>query len=171
MAFNQHYQVNHQIRDKEVRVIGDDGAQLGVMSSYDAYKTAQSMGLDLVKISPTANPPVCKITDYGKFSYELKKKEKEAKKNQKVVELKEIRLSMTIDTNDVNIKARHAEKFLADGNKVKVSLRMRGRQNMHANLGIEVMNGFYDKLKDNCVIDKKATLDGKNIFMILSPKK
>ena len=179
MAYNQNYnhqrqnqnrhQINRQIRDREVRVIDEDGTQLGIMNSFKANEIAQEKGLDLVKISPAAVPPVCKIMDYGKFKFEQVKKEKEAKKNQKIIELKEIRLSMNIDDNDLNTKANQSKKFLEHGDKIKVSLKMRGRQNAHSKLGIEVMNNFYSVLKDLCVIEKAPTLDGKNILMILVP--
>lgn len=136
-----------------MRVIGGDGQQLGIMSSSAALRLAEESEMDLVKISPTANPPVCKIMDYGKFKFELAKKEKESRKNQKMVELKEVQLSMTIDTNDLNVKARQAQKFLDGGNKVKVAIKMRGRQNAHAVLGFEVMNKFFDIL-NGAVMDK-----------------
>lgn len=148
-----------------------DGQQLGIMSSSAALRIAEESDLDLVKISPTANPPVCKIMDYGKFKFELAKKEKESRKNQKMVELKEVWLSMTIDTNDLNVKARQAQKFLEAGNKVKVSIRMRGRQNAHAALGIEVMNKFFDTLNGKGMMDKKPATEGRNITMMLSPFK
>ena len=151
-------------------MIGSDGQQLGIMSSYAALRLAEESDLDLVKISPTANPPVCKIMDYGKFKFEQGKKEKESRKNQKMVELKEVRLSMTIDTNDLNVKSRQAQKFLECGNKVMVSIRMRGRQNAHAVLGFEVMNKFFDIL-NGAVMDKKPAVEGRTITMFLSPSK
>ena len=163
------HQINEEIRDREVRLIGSDGAQLGVMSGHAALELAYAEDMDLVKISPTANPPVCKIMNYGKFRFELSKKEKESKKNQKIVEVKEIWLSMTIDTNDMNVKAKQAQKFLAAGNKVKVSIRMRGRQNAHAAIGIGVMNSFIEILKDFGTPDKRPTTEGKNIVMLLLP--
>lgn len=141
------------------------------MSSTAALRLAEESDLDLVKISPTANPPVCKIMDYGKFKFELAKKEKESRKNQKMVELKEVWLSMTIDTNDLNVKARQAQKFLEAGNKVKVSIKMRGRQNAHAAMGIDVMNHFFDILNGKGVMDKKPATEGRNITMMLSPSK
>jgi translation initiation factor IF-3 len=153
-----------------VRVIGGDGQQLGIMSSSAALRLAEESEMDLVKISPTANPPVCKIMDYGKFKFELAKKEKESRKNQKMVELKEVQLSMTIDTNDLNVKARQAQKFLDGGNKVKVAIKMRGRQNAHAVLGFEVMNKFFDIL-NGAVMDKKPAVEGRTITMFLSPSK
>ncbi len=139
------------------------------MSSEKALEIAEESDMDLVKISPNAVPPVCKIMDYGKYKFELAKKEKEAKKNQKIVEIKEIRLSMTIDTNDLNVKSRQAQKFLTGGDKVKVSIKMKGRQNAHSNLGVDVMNGFYEGLKDYCILEKKATAEGRMITMILAP--
>ena len=140
------------------------------MSSHEALKVAYDAGLDLVKISPNAQPPVCKVMNYGKYKFEQIKKQKEARKNQKVVELKEIWLSMTIDVGDLNVKAKQAQKFLAAGNKIKVSIRMRGRQNAHSDLGVEVMNKFYQIIENDAVIEKKPLLEGRNILMILAPK-
>ena len=134
-------------------------------------RLAYDKDLDLVKISPNAVPPVCKIMDYGKFKFEQLKKAKEAKKNQKVVELKEIWLSMTIDVGDLNVKAKQAQKFLAAGNKVKVSIRMRGRQNAHGDIGVDVMNRFYKILETEAVMEKKPMFEGRNILMILAPNK
>lgn len=159
------------IRHAEVRVIGADGTQLGIMSSKQALALAEEANLDLVEISPQANPPVCKIMDYGKFRFEFVKKQKEAKKNQKVIELKEIWLSMTIDVGDLNVKAKQTVKFLQQGNKVKVSIRMRGRQNAHANMGVDVMNRFFELVKESAVMEKKPLLEGRNILMILAPIK
>ncbi len=152
-----------------MRVIGEDGQQLGIMSAQAALRLAEESDLDLVKISPTANPPVCKIMDYGKYKFELGKKEKESRKNQKMVEVKEVRLSMTIDTNDLNVKSRQAQKFLEAGNKVMVSIRLRGRQNAHPALAIGVMNRFFDTLEGKGAMDKKPTAEGRNISMLLSP--
>lgn len=140
------------------------------MSSSEALKIAYEADLDLVKISPNAQPPVCKIMNYGKYKFEQIKKQKEARKNQKVVELKEIWLSMTIDVGDLNVKAKQAQKFLSAGNKIKVSIRMRGRQNAHSNLGVDVMNKFYQIVENDAVIEKKPLLEGRNILMILAPK-
>ena len=165
------HQINEQIRDREVRVIGADGQQLGVMSSHEALRLAEESDLDLVKISPTAIPPVCKIMDYGKYKFDLGKKEKENLRNQKMVELIEVRLSMTIDTNDLNVKSRQAQKFLESGNKVLVSIRLRGRQNAHPGLGVDVMNKFFEMLEGKAVMDKKPTCEGRNISMVLSPVK
>ena len=166
---NQH-QINEEIIDKEVRLIGENGEQLGVMSASEALRVAYDSDLDLVKISPNAQPPVCKVMNYGKYKFEQIKKQKEARKNQKVVELKEIWLSMTIDVGDLNVKAKQAQKFLSQGNKIKVSIRMRGRQNAHSDLGIEVMNKFYQIIENDAVIEKKPLLEGRNILMILAPK-
>lgn len=162
-------QINEQIRDKEVRLIGADGSQLGIFSAYNAQKIADEAHLDMVKISPNAVPPVCKVMDYGKYRYEQSKKEKEAKKNQKIVELKEIRLSMTIDDGDLNTKAKTAAKFLKEGNKVKVSLRMRGRQMVYVNEGIAVVLKFAELLKEVAVIEKKPVAEGRFISMVIAP--
>ena len=161
--------INEQIRDKEVRVIGEEGQQLGIMSSRDAMKLAKDAGLDLVKIAPTAKPPVCKIIDYGKYRFEMQKKEKEAKKNQKVIELKEIRLSLNIDTNDFNTKVNQAAKFLQQGHKVKVSIRFRGREMAHTSLGIDVEQRFAQALEGKAVVDKQPKLEGRSMMMFLSP--
>ena len=141
------------------------------MSLEKALSLAEASNIDLVKISPTAIPPVCKIMDYGKFRFEKAKKEKEARKNQKVVELKEVWLSMTIDTNDLNVKAKQAHKFLTEGDKVKVSIKMRGRQQAHPELGLEVMNKFFEILKDICFRERVPLKEGRSIFMILAPNK
>ena len=140
------------------------------MSSQEALKIAYDADLDLVKISPNAQPPVCKVMNYGKYKFEQIKRQKEARKNQKVVELKEIWLSMTIDVGDLNVKAKQAQKFLSAGNKIKVSIRMRGRQNAHSDLGVEVMNKFYQIVENDAMIEKKPLLEGRNILMILAPK-
>ena len=140
------------------------------MSAKEALNIAEDAGLDLVKISPNAQPPVCKVMNYGKYKFEQIKKQKEARKNQKVVELKEIWLSMTIDVGDLNVKAKQAQKFLAAGNKIKVSIRMRGRQNAHSDLGVEVMNKFYQMIENDAMVEKKPLLEGRNILMILAPK-
>jgi translation initiation factor IF-3 len=141
------------------------------MSSREAIALAEERGLDLVKISPTATPPVCKIMNYGKFLFEQTKRQKEAKKNQKVVETKEVWLSMTIDVGDLNVKAKQAQKFLTAGNKVKVSIRMRGRQMAHSELSIEVMNRFFELVKEFSVMEKKPLLEGRNVWMMLAPTK
>ncbi len=165
------HQINEQIRDKEIRVISATGEQLGIMSAREALAIAEEEGLDLVKISPNAVPPVCKVMNYGKFKFEQAKKEKENRKNQKIVELKEIYLSMTIDVGDLNVKAKKTLEMLADGNKVKVSIRMRGRQMAHAAMGVEVMKRFFDMLGGKAVMDKDPKTEGRNILMILSPAK
>ena len=144
---------------------------MGIMSAAQANKIADEKNLDLVKISPTANPPVCKIMDYGKFRFDNAKKEKDARKNQKVADLKEVWLSMTIDTHDLETKAKQAAKFLSNGDKVKVSIRMRGRQQAHASLGVEVMNEFFSLIADVGEMNKKPLTEGRNIIMILQPKK
>ena len=163
--------INEQIRDKEVRLIGPDGEQIGVMSSKEAYFKAKDAGLDLVKISPNAKPPVCKIVDYGKYRYEQTRKAKEAKKKQRTVETKEIRLSPNIDTNDLNTKVNQTKKFLQKGNKIKVSLRFRGREMAHKDVGREILNSFYEQLKDVAVVDKPAKMEGRSMVMFLSATK
>lgn len=163
--------INEQIRDKEVRVIGPDGEQIGVMSSKEAYFKAKDAGLDLVKISPNAKPPVCKIVDYGKYRYEQTRRAKEAKKKQRTVETKEIRLSPNIDTNDLNTKVNQARKFLQKGNKIKVSLRFRGREMAHKDVGREILNSFYDQLQDVSSVDKPAKMEGRSMVMFLSATK
>lgn len=164
-------EINQRIRDREIRLIGEDGEQLGIMSAEAANKIADERNLDLVKISPQAKPPVCKLMDYSKYKFEKSKKEKEAKKNQKQNELKKIWLSMTIDRHDIETKARSVAKFCVAGNKVEVSIRMKGRQQAHAKLGVEVMHEFYSIIEDVCVIEKAPTTEGRNILMILAPKK
>ena len=162
--------MNGEIRDREIRVISETGEMLGVMSPREAMRLAEEADLDLVKISPNAVPPVCKIMDYGKFKFEQAKKEKENRRNQKVSEIKEVQLSMTIDVGDLNVKAKQATKFLGEGNKVKVSIRLRGRQMAHANLGRDVMNNFFEGLKEIAVIEKPINMEGRNIIMLLAPK-
>ncbi len=154
-----------------MRVISATGEQLGIMSAREALAIAEEEGLDLVKISPNANPPVCKVMNYGKFKFEQAKREKENRKNQKVIELKEIYLSMTIDIGDLNVKAKKTIEMLGDGNKVKVSIRMRGRQMAHASMGVDVMKRFFDMLGGKAVMDKEPKTEGRNILMILSPAK
>ncbi len=161
--------INEQITDKEVRVVGDDGSQLGIMSGKDALERAISSNLDLVKIAPQAVPPVCKIMDYGKFRFEQAKKEKEARKNQKVVEVKEVRLSVNIDTHDFETKLGHAKRFLAEGNKVKVSIRFRGREMAHTSLGEIVLRRFAEACKEFGNIDKLPKLEGRSMSLFISP--
>lgn len=165
------HQINEQIRDREIRVISASGEQLGIMSAMEALRLAEEENLDLVKISPNAVPPVCKIMNYGKFKFEQAKREKENRKNQKIVELKEIYLSMTIDIGDLNVKAKKTLEILGDGNKVKVSIRMRGRQMAHSSMGLDVMNRFFEMLGGKAAMDKTPKTEGRNIFMILSPAK
>lgn len=164
------HQLNEEIRDKEVRVIGPDGAQLGIMSSRDALAQAAELDLDLVKIAPQAQPPVCRIMDYGKFRFEQSKKEKEARKNQHVVEVKEVRMSPNIDSNDFNVKVKNAQKFLKDGNRVKVTVRFRGREMAHTNLGEQLLRQFAESCAEIASMDKNPKLEGRNMSMFLSPK-
>ncbi len=164
-------QINEQIRDREVRVISSTGEQLGIMSAKDALKKAEEKNLDLVKIAPTAKPPVCKIMDYGKYRFEQAKREKEARKNQKVVEIKEIRLSLNIDTHDFQTKVNHAEKFLKAGNKVKVSIRFRGREMAHPELGLTSMEKFAEACQEFSSVEKPAKLEGRQMLMFLAPAK
>ena len=164
------HQLNDEIRDKELRVIGSDGAQLGIMSAAEANALADEQGLDLVKISPNATPPVCKIMDYSKFCFDQKKREKEARKNQKVVEIKEIRMSPSIDTNDFNTKAKNAQKFLKEGNRVKVSVRFRGREMAHTNLGEKLLMEFAEACSELSTMEKNPKLEGRFMAMFLTPK-
>ena len=163
--------INEQIRDKEVRLIGADGEQLGIMSAREAYKLAQEAELDLVKIAPGAKPPVCKIIDYGKYRYELARKEKEARKKQKTVELKEVRLSPNIDTNDLNTKMNAARKFISKGNKVKVTLRFRGREMAHVQASKHILDDFAEALADIAVVEKAPKLEGRSMGMVLAEER
>lgn len=163
--------INEQIRDREVRLIGESGEQLGIMSSREALKRAQEADLDLVKIAPTAKPPVCKIIDYGKYRYELARKEKEAKKKQKIIEVKEVRLSPNIDVNDMNTKVSAARKFIQKGNKVKVTLRFRGREMAHMNTSRHILDDFAKQLEDVAVVDKPAKQEGRSLMMFLTEKR
>ena len=163
--------INEQIRDKEVRVIGENGDQLGIMSAKEALKLAQEAELDLVKIAPTAKPPVCKIIDYGKYRYEQARKEKEAKKKQKTVDVKEVRLSPNIDKNDLNTKVNSAKKFIQKGDKVKVTLRFRGREMAHMQTSKHILDDFADMLKDVASVEKPAKLEGRSISMVLTEKR
>lgn len=163
----QQAQINDEIREEEVRVIGSDGTQLGIMSSDAALAMAEEAELDLVMIAPQAKPPVCKIMDYGKFRFEQQKKEKEARKNQHVVEIKEIRLSLGIDTHDFETKVGHAERFLKGGDKVKVSIRFRGREMGHPEHGLELMKRFAECLAEQAIVEKPAKLEGRNMLMFL----
>ncbi len=163
--------INDQIRDREVRLIGEDGEQLGIMSAREALKIAAEAELDLVKIAPTAKPPVCKIIDYGKYRYEQARKEKEAKKKQRTVEIKEVRLSPNIDTNDLNTKVNNAKKFIAKGNKVKVTLRFRGREMAHVQQSRHILDDFAEMLSEVAVVEKAAKLEGRNMSMVLTEKR
>ena len=167
---NKELLINEEIRDKEVRVIDSDGSQLGILSSKDALKIAIEKNLDLVKIAPQATPPVCRIMDYGKYRFEQTKREKEAKKNQKVMDIKEVRLSLNIDVGDFNTKANHARRFLSDGNKVKVSIRFRGREMAHAENGNGIMDRFAEACSEVGTVEKPAKLEGRSMLMFLVPK-
>ena len=163
--------INEQIRDREIRLIGEDGQQLGIMSSREAMKIAREAELDLVKIAPQAKPPVCKIIDYGKYRYELARKEKEAKKKQKTIEVKEVRLSPNIDSNDLNIKIASARKFIEKGNKVKVTLRFRGREMAHVQSSRHILDEFAKALEDIALVDKPAKMEGRSMAMFLTEKR
>ena len=163
--------INEQIRDREIRLIGEDGEQLGIMSAREAMKIAQEAELDLVKIAPAAKPPVCKIIDYGKYKYEQARKEKEAKKKQKTVEVKEVRLSPNIDTNDLNTKINNAKKFISKGNKVKVTLRFRGREMAHVQQSKHILDDFAETLADIAVVEKPAKMEGRAMSMVLAEKR
>lgn len=164
------HQINEEIRDKEVRLISSEGEQLGIMSSKAALALAEEQNLDLVKISPTAVPPVCKLMDYGKFRFEQTKREKEAKKNQRVVEIKEVRMSPGIDVGDFNVKLRSAQKFLAEGNRVKVTIRFRGREMAHTDIGRNLLVKFAEDCAEVASMDKSPKLEGRHMSMFLSPK-
>jgi len=164
------HELNEEIRDREIRLVGPDGAQLGIMSAAAALELAEEQELDLVKISPNATPPVCKIMDYGKFRFEQLKKEKEARKNQRIVEIKEVRMSPNIDTNDFNTKIKSAQKFLREGDRVKVTVRFRGREMAHTSIGHELLINFGGQCSELANIDKAPKLDGRHMSMFLSPK-
>lgn len=170
VSYIKELQINQQIRDKEVRLIDAKGEQLGIVPIAKAKSIAENSKLDLVKVAPGARPPVCRIMDYGKFKYEQAKKEKEARKNQKTISVKEIRLTPRIDDHDVQVKAKNAIKFLQNGDKVKVTVRFRGRELGHTNLGREVLNKFAELTSDDGVIDKKPQMEGRNMIMFLVPK-
>lgn len=167
---NKELQINEQIRDKELRVIDSDGSQLGIMPLKQAMDLAEQKNLDLVKIAPQATPPVCKIIDYGKYRFEQAKREKEARKNQRVVEIKEVRLSLNIDTHDFETKKNHAARFIEDGNKVKVSIRFRGREMGHPEHGLEIMRRFAEAMAEEANVEKPAKLEGRTMLMFLTPK-
>ena len=162
--------INEEIRDREVRVVDQNGAQLGVMPTRQALELAEERQLDLVKIAPTARPPVCKLMDYGKYKFEQSKKEREIRKNQKVITVKEVRLSATIEEHDVDVKFKNAIKFLKDGDKVKVTIRFRGRQITHSEIGLEVMQDFAEKIKEFGIIERRPLIEGRNMTMIIAPR-
>ena len=167
---NKGPQLNEEIRDREVRLVAEDGEQLGIMSARDALEKAMDQGLDLVKISPTANPPVCKLMDYGKFKFEQQKRDKEARKNQHVVEIKEVRMSPGIDVNDFNVKLRNAQKFLSEGDRVKVTVRFRGREMAHTSIGRDLLLKFAEQCAEVATLDKDPKLDGRHMSIFLSSK-
>lgn len=167
---NKELQINEQIRDKEIRVIDSDGSQLGIMPSRKAMELAEQKNLDLVKIAPQATPPVCKIIDYGKYRFEQSKREKEQRKNQRVVEIKEVRLSLNIDTHDFETKKNHAARFISEGNKVKASIRFRGREMGHPELGTEIMKRFAEAMEDVANVERQPKLEGRTMLMFLAPK-
>ena len=164
------HQINEEIRDKEVRLISNDGEQLGIVAIQKAQEIAVEKGMDLVKIAPQAKPPVCKIMDYGKFRFEQAKREKEARKNQRVVEIKEVRMSPSIDVNDFNVKLRNAQKFLSEGNRCKVTVRFRGREMAHTNIGQDLLMKFAEDCGEIAVVDKSPKLEGRHMSIFLSPK-
>lgn len=165
------HQINEEIRDKEVRLVSDAGEQLGIVSSKEALEIAVQKGMDLVKIAPQAQPPVCRIMDYGKFRFEQAKREKEARKNQRVVEIKEIRLTPGIDIGDLNVKVGHACRFLKGGDKVKVSVRFRGREVTHSSLGLDLLRRFAEECTEFGSVEKQPKLEGRQMHMFLAPKK
>ena len=167
---NDTHQVNEEIVDSEIRLIGENGDQLGIMSAEEALKIAEEQGYDLVKIAPNSTPPVCRIMDYGKFRFEQTKKEKEAKKNQRTIEIKEIRMGPSIGENDFNTKLKNGIKFLSDGDRLKVSVRFRGREMAHTEIGIELLNDFAEKCSEVATLDKAPKLEGRNMSVFLSPK-
>lgn len=162
--------INEEIRDKEVRLIGDDGEQLGIVDLKQAQQMADDKKLDLVKIAPTAKPPVCRIMDYGKYKFDQAKKEKEARKKQKTVDVKELRLSPSIDTHDVQVKVKKAKEFLKDGDKVKVSIRFRGREIGHSNVGVKILTDFAQQTEEFGIVDKAPKMEGRSLVMFLAPK-
>ena len=169
VAIFKELQINENITDREVRLIEEKGQQLGVMVVSEALRIAEFRNLDLVNISPQAKPPVCKIMDYGKYRFDMIKKDKETKKAQKIIEVKEIKLSQTIDVGDINVRAKQTREFITAGNKVKVSLRMKGRQQEHPEISVEVLMNFYEKVKDIAAMEKKPTAENRSVFMMLAP--
>ena len=167
---NKGHQINEEIRDREVRLVSETGEQLGIMTSQQAMERAIEQNLDLVKISPSATPPVCKLMDYGKFKFEQTKRDKEARKNQHVVEIKEVRMSPGIDVNDFNVKLRNAQKFLAEGNRVKATVRFRGREMAHTDIGRSLLLKFAEQCGEVATLDKDPKLDGRHMSIFLSPK-
>ncbi len=170
MAIAIDLMINEEIRDREVRVIDENGEQLGVMLTQKAIELAEERGLDLAKIQPTAKPPVCKLLDYDKYRYEQSKRERENRKNQRVVSIKEVQLSATIEENDVLTKAKNALKFLQDGDKVKVSIRFRGRQITHSEIGLKIMQDFAKRCEEVSTVERRPLIDGRHMIMILAPK-
>ena len=170
MGINNDLMINEEIRDREVRLIDQNGEQLGVMLTRQALELAEERQLDLVKIAPQAKPPVCKLMDYGKYRFEQSKREREIRKNQKVITIKEVRLSATIEDHDVDVKFKNAVKFLQDGDKVKVNIRFRGRQITHSEIGLQVMKSFAERIKEYAIIERQPLLEGRNMIMILSPR-
>lgn len=170
-VISKQHLLNEEIRDKELRVIDSDGTQLGIISLKEAQSLADSRQLDLVMIAPTAKPPVCKVMDYGKYIYEVQKKDKEARKKQKVISIKEIRFSPKIEEHDISVKAKNAEKFLKEGDKVKVTVRFRGREADYTRFGETLLKSFFERLQEVSLIEKSPKLEGKNMTMILAPKK
>ncbi|WP_238915979.1 translation initiation factor IF-3 [Clostridium sp. YIM B02555] len=168
---NKDFPMNEEIREKELRVIGSEGEQLGVITAAEARRLAEEKELDLVMISPSAKPPVCKIMDFGKYIYEQSKKEKEAKKKQKIVSIKEVRVSLTIEEHDIDIKAKNARKFLLDGDKVKITVRFRGREMELGHVGQKILDNFASKLEDVCLVEKRPKREGRSMTMVLGPKK
>ena len=167
---NNELMINDEIREREVRVVGSDGQQLGVMLTARALELAGESNLDLVMIAPQGKPPVCKIMDYGKFRFEQSKRERELRKNQKIITVKEVRLSSTIDEHDIAVRVKNAEKFLKEGDKVKVTIRFRGRQITHSDIGAQVMNDFVNRLEGQCIVERRPAVDGRHMIMILAPK-
>lgn len=170
MGINNDLMINEEIRDREVRLIDQNGEQLGVMLTRQALELAEERQLDLVKIAPQAKPPVCKLMDYGKYRFEQSKREREIRKNQKVITLKEVRLSATIDEHDVDVKFRNAVKFLEEGDKVKVNIRFRGRQITHSEIGLKVMRDFAERIKEYAIVERQPLIEGRNMIMILNPR-